>query len=88
MAGYDSMAALKTRQKMEARAAVEEDLFARVPLSKDEAKRLKQQRRAGLSGAGGRRWLAGVNYWLACCCPHGQLYAEAHTERGLPHRLC
>lgn len=42
----------QTRQRLEARATVEEDLFARVPLSKDEAKRLKKQRREGMSGAG------------------------------------
>ncbi|GIL48552.1 hypothetical protein Vafri_5040 [Volvox africanus] len=52
MAGMDSLAALRTRAKLEARAAVEEDNFIRVPLSKDEAKRLRQQRRAGMSGAG------------------------------------
>lgn len=51
------MAAVKQRQKMEARAAAEEDMMARVPLSKEEAKKLKQQKRAGMSGAlvsGGR----------------------------------
>ncbi|GFR45262.1 hypothetical protein Agub_g6368 [Astrephomene gubernaculifera] len=52
VAGLDSVAALRTRAKLEARAAVEEDMFIRVPLSKDEAKRLRQQRRAGMSGAG------------------------------------
>ncbi|KXZ45808.1 hypothetical protein GPECTOR_50g602 [Gonium pectorale] len=52
VAGLDSAAALRTRAKLEARAAVEEDMFVRVPLSKDEAKKLRQQRRAGMSGAG------------------------------------
>lgn len=52
VAGLDSVAALRTRAKLEARAAVEEDMFIRVPLTKDEAKRLRQQRRAGMSGAG------------------------------------
>ncbi|KAG2499555.1 hypothetical protein HYH03_002500 [Edaphochlamys debaryana] len=51
VAGLDSAAALRTRARLEARAAVEEDMFSRVPLSKDEAKRLRQQRRAGMSGA-------------------------------------
>ncbi len=56
VAGLDSAAALRTRAKLEARAAAEEDMFVRVPLSKDEAKRLRQQRRAGMSGAGERAW--------------------------------
>eukprot|EP00775_Hariotina_reticulata_P005267 gene5267-5502_t len=50
--GMDSAAAVATRQRLEARAAAEEDLMLRVPLSKHEAKQLKAQRRAGLSGAG------------------------------------
>jgi hypothetical protein len=40
--GFDSLAAMKQRQRMEARAAVEEDMMTRVPLSKEEAKKLKQ----------------------------------------------
>ena len=48
-----SLAAVKSRQRLEARAAVEEDMMSRVPLSKDEAKRLKQQRREGMSGGWG-----------------------------------
>jgi U3 small nucleolar RNA-associated protein 3 len=52
--GLDSSAALlAARQRMEARERAEEELFARVPLSKAEAKKLKAQRRAGLAGAGG-----------------------------------
>jgi U3 small nucleolar RNA-associated protein 3 len=52
--GLDSSAALlAARQRMEARARAEEELFARVPLSKAEAKKLKAQQRAGLAGAGG-----------------------------------
>lgn len=43
----DSFKAVRQRQRFEARQSVEEDLFQRVPLSKEEAKRLKQQRRAG-----------------------------------------
>lgn len=52
VAGMDSLAALRQRQKLEARAEVEEDLFTRVALSKEEAKRLKAHRRAGLAGQG------------------------------------
>ena len=40
----------KARAKLAARAAQEEELMARVPLSKAERKNLKAQRRAGLSG--------------------------------------
>ena len=43
---------MKQRQRLEARAAVEEDMMSRVPLSKDEAKKMKQQQRAGMSGEG------------------------------------
>jgi U3 small nucleolar RNA-associated protein 3 len=43
--GMDSAAAVATRQRLEARAAAEEDLMLRVPLSKHEAKQLKAQRR-------------------------------------------
>ena len=35
---------------MEARAAVEEDMMTRVPLSKEEAKKMRQQHREGMSG--------------------------------------
>eukprot|EP00877_Chromochloris_zofingiensis_P010647 jgi/Chrzof1/5836/Cz16g17190.t1 len=52
VAGFDSAAAVAARQRLEARAAVEEDLMVRVPLSKQEAKKLRAQRRAGLSGQG------------------------------------
>ena len=48
--GMDTADALRHRQKLEARAEVEEELMIRVPLSKDERKKLKAQRRAGLSG--------------------------------------
>ena len=48
--GMDTSQALRDRQKLAARAEVEEELMIRVPLSKDERKRLKAQRRAGLSG--------------------------------------
>lgn len=47
-----SLAALRTKAKLEARQEVEEDMFIRVPLTKDEAKRLRRQRREGLTGAG------------------------------------
>lgn len=48
--GMDTVAALRERQRMAARDAEEEDLMIRVPLSKDERKRLRAQKRAGLSG--------------------------------------
>ena len=48
--GMDTADALRQRQKLAARAEVEEELMIRVPLSKDERKKLKAQRRAGLSG--------------------------------------
>ncbi|KAI8101739.1 hypothetical protein M9434_006806 [Picochlorum sp. BPE23] len=48
--GMDTAEALRHRQKLAAREEVEEELMIRVPLSKDERKRLKAQRRAGLSG--------------------------------------
>ncbi|WIA21610.1 hypothetical protein OEZ85_000794 [Tetradesmus obliquus] len=53
IAGMESAAAVATRQRLEARSAAEEELMLRVPLSKQEAKKLKMQRRAGLSGAAG-----------------------------------
>lgn len=43
--GMDTAAAVAARQRLEARAAAEEDLMLRVPLSKAEAKKLKAQRR-------------------------------------------
>lgn len=46
----DTFAALKEKQRMEARAREEEELMVRVPLTKEERKRLKAQQRAGLSG--------------------------------------
>jgi U3 small nucleolar RNA-associated protein 3 len=48
--GMDTVAALRQRQKMAARDAIEEELMVRVPLSRDERKQMKAQRRAGLSG--------------------------------------
>jgi U3 small nucleolar RNA-associated protein 3 len=48
--GMDTVAALRQRQKMAARDAIEEELMIRVPLSRDERKQMKAQRRAGLSG--------------------------------------
>lgn len=50
--GFDTAAALRQRHKLDARAGVEEELLQRVPLSKDEARRLKAQRREGMSGRG------------------------------------
>ncbi|GAX72959.1 hypothetical protein CEUSTIGMA_g414.t1 [Chlamydomonas eustigma] len=50
MPGFDSLASIKQRQRLEARAAVEEDMMIRVPLSREEAKKMKQQHRAGMSG--------------------------------------
>lgn len=43
--GFDSAAAVAVRQRLEARSAQEEELMLRVPLSKQEAKKLKAQRR-------------------------------------------
>ena len=40
----------RAKARLVARAAQEEELMARVPLSKGERKNLKAQRRAGLSG--------------------------------------
>ena len=40
----------RAKARLAARAAQEEELMARVPLSKTERKNLKAQRRAGLSG--------------------------------------
>ncbi|MEW5298021.1 MAG: hypothetical protein WDW36_001185 [Sanguina aurantia] len=51
-AGFDSMGAIRSRQQLESRAEAEEELFTRVPLSREENKRLKASRRAGLAGAG------------------------------------
>ncbi|KAG1660216.1 hypothetical protein FOA52_005085 [Chlamydomonas sp. UWO 241] len=48
--GFDGLAAVKQRQRLEARAAVEEDMMSRVPMSKEEAKKMKAQKRAGMSG--------------------------------------
>jgi U3 small nucleolar RNA-associated protein 3 len=48
--GMDTAAALRDRQRMAAREAVEEELMVRVPLTREERKRMKAQRRAGLSG--------------------------------------
>lgn len=47
-----SMGAIRSRQALESRAEAEEELFTRVPLSREENKRLKASRRAGLAGAG------------------------------------
>jgi len=49
-AGGDAAALLRVRQGLEARAAAEEDIMLRVPLSKDERRRLKSARRAGMAG--------------------------------------
>ncbi|KAJ9531936.1 hypothetical protein QJQ45_003641 [Haematococcus lacustris] len=49
--GFDSMAAIKTRQKLEARQQEEEDIMTRVPLSRDQVKALKAQRRAGMTAS-------------------------------------
>lgn len=43
--GMETAAAIAARQRLEARAAAEEELMLRVPLSKAEAKKLKAQRR-------------------------------------------
>lgn len=48
--GMDTVAALRQRQKIASRDAIEEELMVRVPLSRDERKQMKAQRREGLSG--------------------------------------
>jgi U3 small nucleolar RNA-associated protein 3 len=48
--GMDTAAAIRERQRLAAREEVEEELMIRVPLSKEERKRLQAQKRAGLSG--------------------------------------
>ena len=49
-AGEEGAGLARARARLEARAAQEEELMARVPLSRAERQNLKQQRRAGLSG--------------------------------------
>ncbi|DBA96237.1 TPA: hypothetical protein ACH3X3_002431 [Trebouxia sp. C0006] len=51
VAGNETLEALRHRQRLEARAAEEEDLMVRVPLSKEQKKQLKADRRVNLSGA-------------------------------------
>lgn len=51
-AGSATLASLRHRQHLEARAAEEEDMFARVPLSREDRRRLKADTRAGLAGQG------------------------------------
>lgn len=51
VAGNETLEALRHRQKLEARAAEEEALMVRVPLSKEQRKKLKADRRGNLSGA-------------------------------------
>ena len=51
-AGLESSGALKVRAKLAAREAVEEDLMLRVPISKEERKKLRREHRKGMAGAG------------------------------------
>lgn len=51
VAGNETLEALRHRQRLEARAAEEEDLMVRVPLSKEQKKQVKADRRVNLSGA-------------------------------------
>ena len=51
VAGNETLEALRHRQRLEARTAEEEDLMVRVPLSKEQKKQLKADRRLNLSGA-------------------------------------
>ena len=51
VAGNETLQALRHRQTLDARAAEEEDLMVRVPLSKEQRKKLKADRRGNLSGA-------------------------------------
>jgi hypothetical protein len=62
--GMDSASAVAARQRLEARAAAEEELMLRVPLSKAEAKKLRAQRRCVLSGREGR------GHTRVCVCVH------------------
>eukprot|EP00798_Chlamydomonas_sp_ICE-L_P004178 gene4178-14278_t len=51
LGGSDSYAAIKQRQRLEIRARSEENMMMRVPLSKDEVKAMKKNKRDGMSGA-------------------------------------
>ena len=75
VAGNETLEALRHRQRLEARAAEEEDLMVRVPLSKEQKKQLKADRRVNLSGAAMMNDFAddvadlvGVSS-LSICCP-------------------
>ena len=50
MLGEETAGAAAQRARLEQRAAEEEDLMIRVPLSKQERRQLKANRRAGMSG--------------------------------------
>ncbi|GAB4821287.1 hypothetical protein N2152v2_008333 [Parachlorella kessleri] len=50
VAGMDTAEAIRARHRLQERDEVEEELMVRVPLSRDERKRLKAQRREGLAG--------------------------------------
>jgi U3 small nucleolar RNA-associated protein 3 len=67
--GMDTAAAVAARQRLEARSAAEEELMLRVPLSKAEAKKLKAQRRCGLTRAHGG-WGCSATYSCLCCVCH------------------
>ena len=49
-AGEEGAGLARTRARLQARAAQEEELMARVPLSRAERKDLGRQRRAGMAG--------------------------------------
>jgi hypothetical protein len=62
--GMDTAAAVAARQRLEARAAAEEELMLRVPLSKAEAKKLKAQRRCvGPDGVVWWGWGGVMFFW-------------------------
>ena len=71
-AGSATLASLRHRQHLEARAAEEEDMFTRVPLSREDRRRLKADTRAGLAGQGAMLDdfaddVAGL-VQVRCCC--------------------
>ncbi|CAG9463538.1 unnamed protein product [Pedinophyceae sp. YPF-701] len=52
VAGMDTQAALRERARLAERERAEEELMMRVPMSKEERKRLKRHRRSALAGGG------------------------------------
>lgn len=80
-AGNETLEALRHRQKLEARAAEEEDLMVRMPLSKEQKKQMKADRRVNLSGAAMMNDFAddvadlvGVSHLSLLCADHVQAH--------------